>query len=59
VNKLLPKNTDDVMLQALRLLNPASDNFIEKNKRSYTAGWDFDSNSSIGTDSIAFGGMTY
>jgi hypothetical protein len=47
------------MTQALSLMTGSSDNFVSDKQRSSTSGWDYDSNSAIGTDSIAFGGMTY
>jgi hypothetical protein len=50
---------DDELSLALRLMKPATENFIPENKRSFSAGWDYDGNIKIGTDSIAFGGMTY
>jgi hypothetical protein len=36
-----------------------TDSYVNPREISATAGWDFDSNVMIGTDSIAFGGMGY
>jgi hypothetical protein len=36
-----------------------SDILVSPKKVSATSGWDFDNNSGVGTDSIAFGGMGY
>jgi hypothetical protein len=43
----------------LRLMRPSTGNFVPNGYKSFCAGWDYDGNVNIGTDSIAFGGMTY
>lgn len=47
------------MNNALSLMTGSSDNYVSYKQVSATSGWDFDVNSSVGTDSLAFGGMTY
>lgn len=47
------------MINATGEMMGSTDNYISSKQRSFTAGWDFDGSTSIGTDSIAFGGMTY
>lgn len=37
----------------------STDNYISHKQRSSTCGWVYDNSTTIGTDSIAFGGMTY
>ena len=50
---------DNDMSFMLRFMRPTTENFVPNTHRSYTAGWDYDGNVKVGTDSIAFGGMTY
>lgn len=49
---------DASLESALSLMTGSTDSYIRFDERSATSGWDFDSNL-IGTDSLAFGGMTY
>jgi len=44
---------------ALSLMSGSTDNYVSFKQRSQTAGWDYDTTTAIGTDSIAFGGMTH
>ena len=44
---------------ALSPMTGSTDNYIASGERSATCGWDYDSNTSIGTDSLAFGGFRY
>lgn len=44
---------------AVSLMTGSTDNYISIKNKSATCGWDFTNNVSIGTDSIAFGGMVY
>jgi len=46
------------MNAALSLMTGSTDNYISLKQRSATSGWDYDYNVS-GTDSLAFGGMTF
>jgi hypothetical protein len=50
---------EDMLLAILSMTGSSTDNYISTKQRSSTAGWDYDFNTVIGTDSIAFGGMTY
>lgn len=44
----------------LSLSSSRPDNTLLSDKEKYaTSGWDYDNNNAIGTDSIAFGGLTY
>jgi len=47
------------MAAAVLPMTGSTDNYISTKQRSSSAGWDYDNNVSIGTDSIAFGGLTY
>jgi hypothetical protein len=47
------------MAAAMSLMTGSTDNYVRHNQRSATCGWYYDNNASIGTDSLAFGGMTY
>lgn len=47
------------MAAAINSMSPQTDNYISIKQRSSSAGWDYDNNVAVGTDSIAFGGMTY
>jgi hypothetical protein len=44
---------------ALSLMTGSTGNYIGPNQRSNTCGWYYDGNAGIGTDSLAFGGMTH
>ena len=52
-------NTPADMVAALSLMTGSTDNYVRHNQRSATCGWYYDNNSSVGTDSLTFGGMTY
>lgn len=54
-------NYDSALDAALSLMSGSTDSYINLSigKRSATAGWDYDSNSGVGTDSLSFGGMIY
>jgi hypothetical protein len=47
------------MFRALAALSGSTENYVSSKYKSATAGIDYDNNSSIGTDSITFGGMVY
>lgn len=47
------------MAAALSLMSGSTDNYVGPGQRSVTCGWYYDNNASLGTDSLAFGGMTY
>jgi len=47
------------MTSALSLMSGSTNNYINIGYRSAAAGWDYNNNMSIGTDSIAFGGRVY
>jgi len=49
----------DDMNDALAHMLGSTDNYISCKQRSSTCGWDYDINTMIGTDSLAFGGMTH
>lgn len=51
----------DDMNAALSLMSGSTDSYINLaiGKRSATSGWDYDSNSGVGTDTLAFGGKVY
>jgi hypothetical protein len=44
---------------ALSLMSGSTDNYVSSKQRSQATGWDYDTAAAVGTDSIAFGGMTY
>jgi hypothetical protein len=62
-----PRNTistnsyDTDIHAALSLMSGSTDSYINTHllERSATCGWDFENNIVIGTDSLAFGGLTY
>lgn len=60
-NTTLSTNYDATMDAALSLMTGSTENYLNMiiNKRSATAGWDYDSNTGIGTDSLAFGGRVF
>ena len=47
------------MVAALSVMSGSTDNYVGPDQRSATCGWYYDNNASLGTDSLAFGGMTY
>lgn len=47
------------VVTAMSLMTGSTDNYVRYNQRSNTCGWYYDNNSGVGTDSLAFGGMTY
>lgn len=54
------KSDVDIDIQfALAQMTGSRDSYMTRNKKSTTSGWDYDIGLSSGTDSIAFGGMTY
>jgi hypothetical protein len=65
VDEILPRNVassssyDTIMFRALAALSGSTENYVSSKYKSATAGIDYDNNSSIGTDSITFGGMVY
>jgi hypothetical protein len=52
-------NRGATMTSALGLMSGSTENYISHKERSAACGWEYDSNGAIGTDSLAFGGMTY
>jgi hypothetical protein len=58
-NFTLSSSVDVGMIAALSPMTGSTMNYIAPWQVSSTCGWSFDYNSSIGTDSLAFGGMTY
>lgn len=60
-NVPLSTNYDSSMDAALSLMTGSTEGYINLaiGKRSAPAGWDYDNNSGVGTDSLAFGGMVY
>lgn len=60
-NAALSTNYDPTMDAALSLMTGSTEGYINLavGKRSATSGWDYDTNSGVGTDSLAFGGMVY
>jgi hypothetical protein len=60
IRNSLPDPLEDVaMTNALSPMTGSTSNYIRFDQRSSTCGWSYDNNSSIGTDSLDFGGMTY
>ena len=60
-NTVLSTNYDPAMDAALSLMTGSTEGYINLaiGKRSATAGWDYDTNSGVGTDSLVFGGQVY
>lgn len=60
-NATLSTNYDTAMNAALSLMTGSTEGYINlaTGKRSAPSGWDYDSNSGVGTDSLSFGGMLY
>jgi len=50
---------DAAMTEVLSVMTGSTDNYVSYKERSATCGWEYDNNGAIGTDSLAFGGMTY
>lgn len=64
--KLQRENLDSlsygvIMDAALRLLDPSQDNYVNTSlsEKSANCGWTYEDSTQVGTDSIAFGGMTF
>jgi len=47
------------ILKALGLMSGSTDNYVRYDEVSAACGWYYDNNTGVGTDSNAFGGMTY
>jgi len=58
-NVAADSTVSDDMANALSLMTGSTDNYVGPDQRSATCGWYYDNNASPGTDSLAFGGMTY
>lgn len=58
-NTLLSSTIGNDMVAALVPMTGSTDNHVAPWERSATCGWTYDYNTSVGTDSLAFGGMTY
>lgn len=54
-----PSSESGALLNALSLMTGSTANYVSHNQRSATCGWWYDSNVAVGTDSLAFGGMTH
>jgi hypothetical protein len=60
VRNVLPDPFEDAsMTNVLSLMTGSTDNYVRFDQRSATCGWSFDNNTAVGTDSLAFGGMTH
>lgn len=57
-NEQIATTYSDELNSALSVMTGSTDNYINFKQKSSTSGWVYD-NTSIGTDSLAFGGMTY
>lgn len=57
-NVAISTNYSSDMNTALSLMSGSTDNYVSFKQRSATCGWTYE-NSATGTDSIAFGGMTF
>ncbi len=60
-NAPTPTNYDAAMSAALSLMTGSTESYtnLAARKRSAPSGWDYDTSSGIGTDSLSFGGMVY
>lgn len=58
-NLITINSIDSSFIPAIINMTGSTENYISSNKRSATCGWDYNSNVTIGTDSIAFGGLSY
>jgi hypothetical protein len=47
------------MVKVFEIMTGSTGNYVPPNKKSSTSGFVYDNIGSIGTDSIAFGGLTY
>jgi len=54
-----PSSEDAGLLVALGAMKSSTDSYLGTNERSATCGWVYDNTAATGTDSLAFGGMTY
>jgi hypothetical protein len=56
-----PNDVDEPadMVRALAHMVGSTNNYIRYDERSATCGWSYDNTVTVGTDSLAFGGMTY
>lgn len=54
-----PSSEDATLLEAMSLMTGSTGGYVAYNRRSATCGWDYDGTVAVGTDSIAFGGMTH
>ena len=61
VRNAVPNDDDEQpdMIAALSLMTGSTDNYVRFDEVSAACGWYYDNNAQIGTDSLAFGGMTY
>ena len=50
---------DKSFAESLSMMTGSTENYVPHNYNSSTCGWEYDNNVMVGTDSIAFGGMTY
>lgn len=50
---------DAELVDIMDHMTGSTDNYVRYDQRSAPCGWDYDRNTAIGTDSLAFGGMTY
>lgn len=58
-NVPVPSSEDTAFVEAMSLMTGSTGGYIAYNRRSATCGWDYDGSVSVGTDSLAFGGMTH
>lgn len=58
-NDVPPGEETTDMVRALSPMSGSTDNYVKHNQRSATCGWVYDGTAGVGTDSLAFGGMTY
>lgn len=50
---------DKILVDSMDHMSGSTDNYVRYDQVSAPCGWDYDRNAAIGTDSLAFGGMTY
>lgn len=58
-NETPPTEETAAMIASLSPMSGSTDNYIKHNQRSAACGWYYDNTTVTGTDSLAFGGMTY
>lgn len=59
-NAILDDPAEDAQLvEAMANMSGSTDNYVKYDQRSATCGWCYDNNTAIGTDAVAFGGMTH